>query len=96
MYKNIKSYQKAKLLSVEANKTRTKKDLREIEKELTDLQVKLDWPITALELLSDSVIESAFPNITYLLQLLLLVPHSEAVVERVFLKMKLIMTDKRT
>ena len=77
---------KAKLLCAKANKTITKKDLQEIEKELTDLQAKLDCPITALELLSDSVIESAFPNIRYLLRLLVLVPHSEAVVERGFSK----------
>ena len=47
-------------------------------------------------MLDDSVVESAFPNIRKLLRLYVLLPQSEAVVERGFSKMKLIMTDKRT
>ena len=40
--------------------------------------------------------ESVFPNIQKLLCLYVLIPQSEAVVERGFLKMKLIMTNKCT
>ena len=53
-------------------------------------------PLNALDLLDDGVIESAFPNVKILLQLLVLIPQPKAVVERGFSKMKLIMTDKRT
>ena len=42
------------------------------------------------------MVESTFPNIGKLLRLYVLIPQSEAVVERGFSKMKLIMTDKRT
>ena len=41
-------------------------------------------------------ISSAFPSICYLLKLFVLVPMSEAVVERGFSKMKLTLTDKPT
>ena len=42
------------------------------------------------------MVESTFPNIGKLLRLYVLIPQSEAVVERGFSNMKLIMTDKRT
>ena len=51
-------------------------------------------PVTALDLLDDNVVESVFLNIQKLLRLYVLIPQSEAVVERGFSKMKLIMTDK--
>ena len=86
----------SKLLIANAEKYKSQQDIHVIENVLSELQKRQDSPITALELLSDNVIESAFPNTHYLLCLLVLVPHSEAVVERGFSKMKLIMTDKRT
>ena len=42
------------------------------------------------------MVESAFQKFQKLLRLYVLIPQSEAVVERGFSKMKLIMTDKRT
>ena len=53
-------------------------------------------PLNTLDLRNDGIIESAFPNMKILLRLLVLIPQSEAAVERGFSKMKLIMTDKRT
>ena len=47
-------------------------------------------------MLKDSVIESVFLNIHYLVKLLAILPMSEAVVECGFSNMKLIMTDQRT
>ena len=57
---------------------------------------KIIAPVTALDLLDDSVMESAFPNIPKLLRLYVLIPQSKAVVERGLSKLKLIMTDKCT
>ena len=70
--------------------------MKEIERELQVIQEKKQSPLTVDDLLGDSVIEVAFANIRKLLLLCLLVPQSEAVVERDFSRMKLIMTDKRT
>ena len=65
-------------------------------RELKDIEAKCKLPLNALDLLNDGVIESAFPNVKILLRLLALIPQLEAVVERGFSKMKLIMTNKRT
>ena len=70
--------------------------MKEIERELQVIQEKKQSPLTVNDLLGDSVIEAAFPTIRKLLLLYLLVPQSEAVVERCFPCMKMIMTDKRT
>ena len=67
-----------------------------MEREIVETKGKILAPVTALDLLDDSVVESVFPNIRKLLCLYVLIPQSEAVVERGFSKMKLIMTDKRT
>ena len=65
-------------------------------RELKDIEAKCKLPLNALDLLNDGVIESAYPNVKILLRLLALIPQLEAVVERGFSKMKLIMTNKRT
>ena len=67
--------------------------MKEIERELQVIQEKKQSPLTVDDLLDDSVIEVAFLNIRKLLYLL--VPQSEAVVERVFSFMKMIITDKK-
>ena len=58
--------------------------------------MKVKSPVTAIGLLADSVLTSAFPNIYILLRLYVLVPQSEAVVERGFSRMKLTMNERRT
>ena len=53
------------------------------------------FPITAESLLKDGVVEAAFPKIRRLLKLYIIIPHSEAVVERTFSRMGLMMTKKQ-
>ena len=89
--KNIKSC----LALTEANKYKSQKTIKEIQRELLVTQKKQQSPLTVNDLLGDSVIEAVVPNIRKLLLLYLLVPLSEAVIERGFSCMKTIMTDKR-
>ena len=86
----------AKLICANAQKYKPRQEIKAIEREIVETKGKILAPVTALDLLDDSVVESAFPNIRKLLRLYVLLPQSEAVVERGFSKMKLIMTDKRT
>ena len=90
--KNNKSH----LALTEAKKYKSQKAMKEIERELQVIQEKKQSPLTVNDLLGDLVIEAAFPTIRKLLLLYLLVPQSEAVVERCFPCMKMIMTDNRT
>ena len=92
---NVKSLE-TRLLNANAQKYKSQSDIKVIESQLSEAKKKTSFPITALELLSDNVLESAFPNIRRLLSLYVLIPQSEAVVERGFSRMKTIMTDKRT
>ena len=46
-------------------------------------------------LLDDTVLSTAFPNIRRLLKFYVIIPFSEAVIERSFSKINLIMTKKR-
>ena len=78
------------------NKFKSKKSTKAIESEISSLHEKIKIPLNRFDVLKDSVIESAFPNICYLVKLLAIVPMSEAVVEHRFSNMKLIMTDQRT
>ena len=68
--------------------------MKEIERGLLAIQEKKQSPQTVDDLLGDAVIEAALPNIRKLILLYLLIPQSEAVVERGFSCMKMIMTDK--
>ena len=70
--------------------------MKGIERELQVIQERKHWPLSFDDLLDDSVIEAAFVNIRKLLLLYLLVPQSEAEVERGFSCVKMIMADKRT
>ena len=60
------------------------------------IQEKKQSALTVDGLLGDAVIGAAFSNIRKLLLLYLLLPQLEAVVERGFSCMKMIMTDKGT
>lgn len=95
-YSNIEKGAKSRLALAEAKKYKPQKVVKELKKELHEAQQKCKTPITAEDLLKDTVVEAAFPNIRKLLLLYILIPQSEAVVERGFSKMKLIMNDKRT
>ena len=66
-----------------------------LEKELEHLNAEIENPVLVEDLLQDIVVESAFPNVWRLLIIYLLVPHTEAVVERGFSKMGQIMTKRR-
>ena len=79
-----------------AQKYKPTREIKVIEREIVETKGKILAPVTTLDLLDDSVVESAFPNIQKLLCLYVLIPQSEAVVESGFSKMKLIMNDKRT
>ena len=73
--------------NIQADKNKSNRILRSLERELKDIEAKCKSSLNALDLLNDGVTESAFPNVKILLRLL---------VERGFSKIKLIMTDKRT
>ena len=51
-------------------------------------------PVTIENLLKDCVVSGAFPNIRRLLVVYVIIPHAEAVAERVFSKMGQIMIKK--
>ena len=74
----------------------SQRTLKALESELKSVQERIAFPIKAIDLLDDQVVADAFPHVRRLLVLYVLVPQSEAVVERLFSKMKLIMTDRRT
>ena len=86
----------AKLICANAQKYKPTREIKAIKREIVETKGKNLAPATALALLHDKVVESVFPNIRKLLCLYVLIPQSEAVVEKCFSKMKLIMTDKRT
>ena len=62
--------------------------------EIDQITRRLHNPVSVEDLLEDNVMQ-AFPNVRRLLQLYILIPHSEAVAERGFSKMSQIMTKKR-
>ena len=85
-----------KLSLVKANKSSTQKEIKSLEIELENIKNRKENPLSATDILEDNVVSSAFPSIQYLLKLFVLVPMSEAVVERGFSKTKLTLTDKPT
>ena len=89
--KNIKSH----LALTEAKKHRSQKTMKEIERIVSNprkeaVTTNSQWFTWWFSF------EAVFLNIRKLLVLYLLLPQSEAVVERSFLYMKMIMTDKKT
>ena len=64
-----------------------RKRLRELEDKLHIIAKKVIDPLSIEDLLTDTVVETAFPNIRWLLKIYILIPSSEPVVERGFLKM---------
>ena len=85
-----------KLICANALKYKPTQEIKAIKREIVETKGKILSPVTALDLLDDSVVESVFLNIQKLLRLYVLIPQSEAVLQRGFSKMKLIMTDKCT
>ena len=53
-------------------------------------------PLSVEDLLRDNVVETAFPNVRRLMKIYLLIPMSEAMVERGLSKMGQFMAKKRT
>ena len=82
------------LVLTEAKKYKSQKTMKEIERELQVIKEKKHSPLTVDDLLGNSVTEAAFLNIRKLLLLYSLVPQSEAVGERGFSCMRMIMTNK--
>ena len=70
--------------------------MRELEDELYITAEKVNDSLSVENLLKDTVVKRAFPNIRRLLKSYVLIPSSEAVVERGFSKMGQIITKKRT
>ena len=66
----------------EANKATKQKQIKSIKSDIENIKRKKNHPLEITTLLKDNVISSAFPNIRQLLKFLILVPMSEAIVER--------------
>ena len=87
---------KSKFDLFNAQKYKTRKRLKEIEDELSLIAEKVHNLLSVEDLLQDSVIEAAFFSIRRLPKIYVLIPMSEAIVERCFSKMGQIVTKKRT
>ena len=70
--------------------------MRELEDKLHIIAKKVIDPLSIEDLLKDTVVETAFPNIRWLPKIYILIPSSEPVVERGFLKMGQKITKKCT
>ena len=86
----------AKLSLVKANKSSPKKEIKPLETELENIKNRKEHTLSVNNILEDNIVSSTFPSIRYLLELFVLLPMSEAVIERGFSKMKLTLTDNRT
>ena len=86
----------ARLKCTKADKYATKKAINFLESEIKLAETKINEPVSVADLLQDNVIEHAFPNIRRLLLLYVLIPNTEAIVERGFSRMGQIMTKKRS
>ena len=84
-----------KLSLVKPNKSSSKKEIKLLETELENIK---NWkePLSIINILEDNTVSVAFPSIRYMLKLFVLVPMSEAVIERGFSKTKLTLTDKQS
>ena len=82
-------------LIIQTNRYATKKSLKKIETEIENIQKKIADPISVEDVLADEAVGVGFPNVRRLLAIYILIPHTEAVVERGFSKMGQIMTKKR-
>ena len=79
-----------------AQKYKTKKQLKVIKDKLSLIAEKVHNCLSVKDLLQDSVIEPAFPSIQRLLKIYVLIPMSKAILERGLSKMGQIVTKKRT
>ena len=78
---------KSKFDLLNTHKYKTSKYLRELEEELYIIAEKVTDPLFVEDLLKDTFVETAFPNIQRLLKVYVLIPSSEIVIKRGFLKM---------
>ena len=78
---------KSKFDLLNTHKYKTSKYLRELEEELYIIAEKVTDPLSVEDLLKDTFVETAFPNIQRLLKVYVLIPSSEIVIKRGFLKM---------
>ena len=85
---------KAKYLLADSQKYKTKKQAKAIEELELTTKRKLN-PLSVEDLLRDNI-ETPFPTVRRLMEMYVLIPMSEAIVERGFSKMGQIMTKKRT
>ena len=81
---------------VQVNKRGAKKEIKLLETELENIKNRKEHSLSVKDILEDNVIPSAFPNICYFLKLFVLVSVLEAVAERGFSKMKLILINEET
>ena len=72
-----------------------KRDVKVIEAELSEITKKMCSLVAVEYLLDDTALSTAFPTICRLLKVYVIIPFSEAVVERCFSKMNVTMTKKR-
>ena len=86
---------KAKYLLADSQKYKTKKQAKAIEEELELTTKRKLNPLSVEDLLRDNI-ETPFPTVRRLMEMYVLIPMSEAIVERGFSKMGQIMTKKRT
>ena len=78
-----------------AQKEKKKRDVKVIEAELSEITKKMCSLVAVEYLLDDTALSTAFPTICRLLKVYVIIPFSEAVVERCFSKMNVTMTKKR-
>ena len=88
--------EKSKFNLFNAQKYKTRKQLKEIEHGLSLIPEKVHNPLSVEDLVKDSVIETTFPSIQRLLKMYVLIPMSEDIVERGFSKIGIIVMKKHT
>ena len=86
VFKNVERNLKARLLQASANRYKKKRDMKVIKAELSEIKKKMCSPMAVENLLDDTVLSTAFPTIRRLLRVYVIIPFSEAVVERGFSK----------
>ena len=86
---------KASILQTSVKKYKSCCAVTELEKELGNIKKEMEDPVK-VDVLKDEVMETTFPIIQRLLKIYICIPQSEAVVEREFSKMNLILTKKLT
>ena len=71
---------KSRYLLADAQKYKTRKQMKKIEDELNAVMKKKESPLNVKDILQDSVVETAFPNVQRLLKIYVLMPMSEVLI----------------